>query len=151
MDAVTYPDDLVAQFVNANLIPLRVKSDSMPLSKDFNITWTPTLITLDQDGKEHYRTVGFLPPTELIPSLLLGIAKAYFGTAKFDKCLETLESLISGYPKSKAAPEAVFLRGVAGYKSTHDGKHLKAAYEKLQAEYPGTEWADRAQPYRLLK
>ena len=151
MDAVTYPDDKVAQFINANLIPVRVKSDSMPLSKDFNITWTPTLITLDQDGKEHYRTVGFLPPPELISSLLLGIAKVYFETAKFDKCLASLEELLSEYPKSKAAPEAVFLRGVAGYKSTHDAKPLKAAYEKLQADYPGSEWADRAQPYRLLK
>jgi hypothetical protein len=151
MDAVTYPDDKVAEFINANLIPLRVKSDSMPLSKDFNIQWTPTLITLDQDGKEHYRTVGFLPPSELISSLLLGIAKVYFETAQFNTCLEALAKLISEYPKSKAAPEAVFLRGVAGYKSTHDPKPLKAAYEKLQADYPGSEWADRAQPYRLLK
>ena len=68
MDAVTYPDDKVAQFINVNLIPLRVKSDSMPLSKDFNVTWTPTVITLDQDEKEQYRTVGFLSPSELIPS-----------------------------------------------------------------------------------
>ena len=150
MDAVTYPDDKVAEFLNKNLIPLRVKSDSMPLSKDFNVTWTPTLITLDQDGKEHHRTVGFLPPPELVPSLLLGTAKVYFETAKFETCLETLDKLLSEYPRSKAAPEAVFLRGVAGYKSTHDPKPLKSAYERLQAEYPGSEWADRAQPYRLL-
>ena len=150
MDAVTYPDDKVAEFINATLIPLRAKSDSMPLAKDFKVTWTPTLVALDQDGKEHYRTVGFLSPQELIPSLLLGIAKVYFDTAKFDKCLESLDKLLSQYPKSKAAPEAVFLRGVAGYKATHDAKSLKAAYERLQAEYPGSEWADRAQPYRLL-
>lgn len=150
MDAVTYPDDKVAEFINGNLIPLRIKADSMPLSKDFNVTWTPTLVTLDQDGKEHRRTVGFLPPSELIPSLLLGIAKVNFDTAKFDVCIESLEKILSQYPKSKAAPEAVFLRGVAGYKSTHDAKPLKAAYEKLQADYPSSEWADRAQPYRLL-
>ena len=58
--------------------------------------------------------------------------------------------MVRDYPKSKAAPEAIFLRGVAGYKSTHDPKPLKAAYEKLQAEYPGNEWTDRAQPYRLI-
>jgi tetratricopeptide (TPR) repeat protein len=150
MDAVTYPDDKVAEFINTNLIPLRVKSDSMPLSKDFNVTWTPTLVTLDQDGKEHYRTVGFIAPSELTPSLLLGIAKVHFDAGKFDSALECLEKIISGYPKSKAAPEAVFLRGVARYKSTHDAKPLKGAYEKLQADYPGSEWAERAQPYRLL-
>ena len=149
MGAVTYPDAKVADFINANLIPLRVKSDST-LAKDFNVNWTPTVVTLDQNGKEHHRTVGFLPPQELIPSLLLGIAKIYFDSETFDKCLATTEKIIFEYPKSKAAPEAVFLRGVAGYKSTHEAKPLKAAYEKLQADYPGSEWADRAQPYRLL-
>ncbi len=151
MDAVTYPDDKVAEFINVNMIPLRVKSDSIPLSKDFNVTWTPTLVTLDQDGKEHYRTVGFLSPSELIPSLILGIARIHFDAGQFDACLEALERLISQYPKSKAAPEAVFLRGVAAYKSKHDARPLKTAYEKLQADYPGSVWADRAQPYRLLK
>ncbi len=149
MDAVTYPDEKVADFVNKTLVPLRVKAD-MPLARDFNVTWTPTLVTLDQSGKEHHRTVGFLPPQELIPSLVLGIAKIHFDCSGYEKCLEMLDKVISEYPKSKAAPEAVFLRGVAGYKSTHDAKHLKSAYEKLQADYPGSEWADRAQPYRLL-
>jgi hypothetical protein len=150
MDAVTYPDEKVAEFINGNMIPLRVPVDSTPLPRDFRVTWTPTLIVLDQDGKEHHRTVGFLPPSELIPSLVLGIAKVHFDTAKLDACIESLDRLLSQYPKSKAAPEAVYLRGVAGYKSTHDAKPLKAAYEKLQADYPQSEWADRAQPYRLL-
>ncbi len=57
MDAVTYPDDKVVEFINVKLIPLRVKSDSMPYSKDFNVTWTPTLITLDQDEKERRREI----------------------------------------------------------------------------------------------
>ena len=150
MDAVTYPDKKVVEFINRSLIPLRVKSDSIPLSKEFNVTWTPTLITLDEDGKEHYRTVGFLSPPELISSLLLGMAKIYFDAGQFEACLAKLEEIISRYPKSKAAPEAIFLRGVSGYKNTHDPKPLKEAYSKLQSEYPGSEWADRAQPYRLL-
>ncbi len=149
MDAVSYPDEKVAGFINSRLIPLRVKAD-MPLAKEFNVTWTPTLVTLDQAGKEHQRTVGFLPPAELIPSLLLGIGKVHFDAEQFDKCLQSLEEIISGFPKSKAAPEAVFMRGVAGYKSTHDPQHLKGAYDKLQTEYPASEWTDRAQPYRLI-
>ncbi len=149
MGAVTYPDSKVVDFINANLIPIQVKSDSA-LAKDFNVTWTPTVVILDQNGKEHHRTVGFLSPQELIPSLLLGIARVYFDAEMFDKCLATTEKVIFEYPKSKAAPEAVFLKGVAGYKCTHEAKPLKAAYEKLQKDYAGSEWADRAQPYRLL-
>jgi len=78
MDAVTYPNDGVIEFIQKHMIPLRVAFDAKPLSIDFNIKWTPTLIILDADRKEHQRTVGFLPPEELIPSLMLGIAKSHF-------------------------------------------------------------------------
>jgi hypothetical protein len=36
------------------------------------------------------------------------------------------------------------------YKSTHDPKPLRASYDKLAAEYPDSEWAKRAYPYRLI-
>jgi len=150
MDAVTYPVDKVISFINENMIPLRVPFDTQPLSTDFNIKWTPSLITLDPDGKEHHRTVGFLAPQELIPSLLLGIGKSYFETDRFDEALASLDKLLGEYPKSDSTPEAVYLRGVCRYKSTHDPKPLKAAYEQLEAEHPASEWTKRAYPYRLL-
>ena len=150
MGAVTYPNAEVGEFVSKNLIPLQVKSDAQPLANDFNVKWTPTLITLDAEGKEHHRTVGFLPPEELIPSLLLGIAKCHFDRDRFAEALASLDKLLSEYSKSDSAPEAIFLRGVSRYKSTHDPKPLKEAYEKLQSEYPSSEWTKRAYPYRLI-
>jgi len=69
MAAVTYPDAKVISFVSENMVPIQVLFDAKPLSVDFNVKWTPTLITLDTEGKEHHRTVGFLSPDELIPSL----------------------------------------------------------------------------------
>jgi hypothetical protein len=150
MDAVTYPDTKIAAFINSSLIPLRVAFDSQPLATDFNIKWTPTLITLDMNGKEHHRTVGFLPPKELIASLVLGMAKTEFDNEQFEGALKYLDMLLQQYPKSDAAPEAIFLRGVCGYKSTHTPKPLKDAYERLAAEYPASEWTKRAYPYRLL-
>jgi hypothetical protein len=150
MDAVTYPDTKVATFINSSVIPLRVAFDNQPLATDFNIKWTPTLITLDVNGKEHHRTVGFLPPEELIASLMLGMAKVDFDSERMDGALKNLEKLLKEYPKSDAAPEAMFLRGVCGYKSTHNPQPLKAAYEQLLAAYPTSEWTKRAYPYRLL-
>ncbi len=150
MDAVTYPNEKVIEFIQKQMIPLRVAFDAKPLSTDFNVKWTPTLITLDAKGKEHQRTVGFLPPEELIPSLLLGIAKSYFNQERFNEALSHLDKLLADYPKSDAAPEAIYLRGVCRYKSTHDPKPLKGAYEQLQANYPSSEWTKRAYPYRLL-
>lgn len=150
MGAVTYPNPKVVEFVQQNLIPIQVAFDAKPLSTDFNVKWTPTLITLDIEGKEHHRTVGFLPPEELIPSLMLGIAKCHFDRENFSEALSLLEKLLTNYPKSDSTPEAIYLQGVARYKSTHNPKPLKEAYEKLQAGYPSSEWTKRASPYRLL-
>jgi TolA-binding protein len=150
MDAVTYPDEKVAEFIERNLIPIRVPFDHQPLSSDFKVTWTPTLVTLDSSGKEHHRTVGFLSPEELIPSLLLGMAKTHFDQNEFEAALSQLEKILKEYPQSGASPEAVYLRGVTQYKKTHSGKPLKEAYEELQKTFPSSEWAKRAAPYRLL-
>jgi len=150
MDAVTYPDPRVIAFFQKEMIPLLVNHKTQPLAGRFNITWTPTLVTLDKWGDEHHRTVGFLPPEELIPSLVLGQAKIHFESDRFQEALADLERLLTDYPKSKAAPEAIYLRGVCTYKKTGKTGPLKEAYEKLQAEYPSSEWTTRASPYRLL-
>jgi len=150
MGAVTFPDAKVIAFIKQNLIPIRLPHDHKPLAEQFQVKWTPALVTLDTEGKEHHRTVGFLSPEELIPSLLLGKAKIDFDHEDFAKALVSLEALLKDYPKSGAAPEAIFLRGVCGYKSTHTPKPLKEAYEKLAAEYRDSEWTRRAYPYRLL-
>jgi len=150
MDAVVYPETMVVNFIQQNMIPLRIQFDVQPYCTDFNIKWTPTLITLDNSGLEHHRTTGFLAPEELIPSLLLGIAKSYFDLEQFTEAITTIETLLKDHPKSDSAPEAIYIKGVSQYKSTNDPKPLKKAYEQLKLEYPSSEWTKRASPYRLL-
>ncbi len=150
MDTVTYPESKVVQFIEENFIPLRIPSDSKPHPDKFNVKWTPTLVTLSPDGQEHHRTVGFLGPEELIPSLLLGLGKYHYENDRFDEALIRLEQLLDGYDQSGSAPEAIFLVGVCSYKRSQDPKPLKAAYEKLTALFPDSEWTKRAYPYRLL-
>jgi hypothetical protein len=150
MDAVTYPAKSVIEFIQKNMIPLRVPFNSKPLADDFNIKWTPTLITLDSRGKEHHRTVGFLPPEELVPSLLLGLGKIHFDQENLAQAIAIFDQVGAQYSKSDAAPEAIYLLCVSKYKSTHQAKPLKEAYERLQASFPASEWTKRAFPYRLL-
>jgi TolA-binding protein len=146
MDADTYPDKNVTEFITRNIIPLHVLSDAMPLSTDFNVQGAPTFILLDTNGKEHYRAAGFIPAEEMIPLLLFGIAKTYFDLDQFDQAIQKLDVIISEHPKSYTAPEATYLRGVYGYKRTHDRSHLKQAYAKLRNEYKQGRWALRALP-----
>lgn len=150
MGAVTYPNERVAEFIEQHLVPIQVMYDAKPLASDFNVKWTPTIITLDEEGKEHHRIVGFLPPEEFIPALMLGIAKVHFDGNRFSEAMAMLDRLLNEYAQSNAAPEGVYLRGVAEYKSTHQAQPLKRAYERLKKSYPGSEWVKRAEPYSLL-
>jgi len=150
MDAVTYPHSSVVEFMQKYMVPLKVSFDAQPLATDFNIKWTPTLITLDPAGKEHHRTIGFLSPPELIPSLMLGMAKCQFDSEQMKEAISLLEKVLAEFPRSDSAPEAIYLLGVSRYKLTHDAKPLKEAYARLQSEYPSSEWTKRASPYRLL-
>jgi tetratricopeptide (TPR) repeat protein len=150
MGAVTYPNEKVIQFIEKYVVPIQVMYDAQPLATEFNVQWTPTVITLDEEGKEHHRTVGFLAPDEFIPSSTLGVAKCHFDRAEFSKAIAMLEKILRDYPKSDAAPEAVYVRGVALYKNTRKADPLKDAYKRLLAEYPSSEWTKRAKPYSLL-
>jgi tetratricopeptide (TPR) repeat protein len=150
MDAVTYPHPTVIEFFDKHLAPVRVLITSQPLPQQFKVQWTPTLVLLDAEGDEHHRTVGFLPPEELIPSLMLGIAKSHFDRGEYSLAAKFLEQLLAEYPKSAAAPEATYYLGVSRYKDTHDPGMLKQAAEALQANYPESEWAKRGSVYQLL-
>ncbi len=150
MDAVTYPNVKVREFLQDRIIPLQLMHNAQPYATERCVKWTPSLLVIDAEGKEHHRVTGFLPPVELIPSLLLGIGKGHFNRDQLKEALENFEQVISEYPYSGSAPEAVFFRGVASYKSTHQPGHLKDAYNLLQVRYHYSEWARRAYPYWLL-
>ena len=150
MEAVTFPDPNVVAFIHQNVVALRLPHDHEPLAGQFQIKKTPNLIILDEEGKEHHRHLGFLPPEEIIPFILLGVAKIHLDAEDFEGALHIFETLLKDYSRSGAAPEAIFLRGVSLYRMSNDPKPLKEAYESLQAEYAESEWTRRAYPYRLL-
>ena len=151
MDAVTYPNENVYNFINQHFVPLRVRFDAQPNAENFNVKWTPTIITLDANGREHFRTLGFLSPEDFIPSLYLAIGKSSFDTENLDKALVYFDNLLTKYPKSEFTPEGIYLQGVSRFKSSNNPMPLKEAYEKLNLKYPENEWTKRAYPYRLLQ
>jgi hypothetical protein len=150
MEAVTFADRDVSNFITDRMVALRAPVSANPLIADFGVAWTPTLVVLDYYGKEHQRTVGYIPPDELVASLLLGIGKVGFNNDQFSEAGIQFNTLLNGYPQSAAAPEAVYLRGVARYKSSREAAALKDTYQQLLAQYPGNEWTRRAEPYTLL-
>lgn len=150
MDAVTYPDQSVSDFISNRLVAFRVPPENKSLGEKFDVKWTPTLVTLGSDGKEYHRTVGFLDPGQLVASLLLGEGKYFFNNDKFPEALEVLEKIITEHAGSDATPEAIFLRGVSQYKNSSNPLFLKDAYELLHRDFQNNEWTKRAYPYRLI-
>ena len=150
MDAVTYPKQDVIDMLEKHVIPVRTPFDG-DLAKEVEAKWTPFLLFLDTKRRAHHHTsVGFLPPEELIPAILLGVGKTFFDIKELDRAMGALEEVIEKHVSSHAAPEAIYFRGVSEYKKTQSAEPLKDVYEKLQAKYPKSEWATRAAPYRLL-
>lgn len=151
MDAVAYIDPAVIDFINQTVIPIRTPADDPVLGDRYTIKWTPALLILDDKGVEHYRTLGFYPPQELIPSLLLGIGKAKFNLPDRAAACDCFGRIIDQYPASPQAPEAIYLNGVARYIESRDIANLIGIYDRLTVEYPASPWLTRADPYRLLK
>ena len=150
MDTVTYPDERVVAYITQHLIPLRLPHNDKQHATEFKIKWTPTLIVLDTDGRESHRTVGFLAPDELIPALQLGVGKVHYEAERFAQAISAFDKLLQDHPKSAAAPEAIFFRGVSVYKRTNNPKALREVYDRLTVEYPDSEWTKRSFPYRLI-
>jgi thioredoxin-related protein len=150
MGAVTYPNEGVAKFVDLNFVPVQVQSSNKELADKYNVSWTPTILVLDADGKEHYRTVGFLKPDVFIATFELGKARYYLDREQFAEARALLEELIERCPVPEVVPEAIFYHGVASYKQTHDPKPLRQAYDTLTSKYPQSDWAKRAEPYKLI-
>jgi thioredoxin-related protein len=151
MDAVTYPNEAVVQFIDKNVVPVRVRFDQQPLAKQFKVKWTPTVILLDAAENEVYRNEGFLPPDSLIPALILGIGKLELEHANYDKAASHFSNIVSKYAESDEAPEAVYFLGVARFKTTKDLREMREAYEKLKTKYPTSSWTKKAQPYGAVK
>ena len=151
MDAVAYIDPAVISFVNDNLIPLRLPAADPVLGPRYKVKWTPTLLILDGEGVEQYRTLGFYPPDDLVPSLLLGMGKAKFDLPDRPAACDCFSKILADYPDSSLAAEAVYLNGVANFIESHDVTNLIGIYDRLAAEYPSSPWLTRAAPYRLLK
>lgn len=150
MGAVTYPTPAVAEFLNSHMVPLKLTPQSEPQASQFWVRWTPALFVLDPQGHHHHQMIGFVPPEQFLPHLLLGEAMARFAHRRFAEALAALELLLRDHAQSHAAPQAVYFRAICRYRSTKDPSHLKAGHQTLAERYPASEWTGRTQPYMLL-
>ncbi len=150
MGTVTYPNERVAKFLSLNFVPVQIQTTNSEMMAKFAVSWTPTLIVLDADLREHYRAVGFFSPDDLIATFMAAKGRWALALGMLADARAMFEEVISCHPDSDAAAMATFFLGVAKYKMSHDPKPLREAYDALKAKFPHSPWTKQADHYRLI-
>ncbi len=140
----------MAKFLSLNFVPVQLQSSNTAMMQKFSVSWTPTLIVLDADGREHYRAVGFFTPEDMIATFMAAKGRWALDTDQLADARALFEEVISSYPDKDAAAEALFFLGVAKYKMSHDPKALRETYDQLKARFPQSMWTKQADHYRLI-
>ncbi|MCX5888871.1 MAG: hypothetical protein NTY36_05395 [Deltaproteobacteria bacterium] len=140
----------MAKFLSLNFVPVQLQSSNTAMMQKFSVSWTPTLIVLDADGREHYRAVGFFTPEDMIATFMAAKGRWALDTDQLADARALFEEVISTYPDKDAAAEALFFLGVAKYKMSHDPKPLRETYDQLKARFPQSMWTKQADHYRLI-
>jgi len=150
MDRVTFQDDDVAAMLNRLFVCVRVNlqqetaetKDALAIAKP---CCTPTFVHVDARRIEVRRTIGWLPPDEFIPELLLALGAHDMVRMRFDDAYNRFRSAVNDYPESAVAPEALFLAAAAAFQ--RDGRKMQSLelrLRELMAKYPESVWAKKA-------
>jgi hypothetical protein len=145
LGTVTYSDEYVVNYITENFVPWRVSYlQQKDLVSRFRIEWTPCVIILDSKGEEHHRTIGFLSPLEFIAQLILGRARMAFHEKDFSQAAGLFDKIVQDFPKTSAAAEAVWYRGLSRFQASGDASVLKDTRIYLDEKYSQSIWAEKA-------
>lgn len=107
----------------------------------FDSVWTPSVIVLDAKGEERFRLEGYLPKDEFRAHLEMALARVAFMSKNWADAERRYAAVLERFPESKAAPEALYWKGVSNYKATNDHTVLGELPGQFQEQYPDSVWA----------
>lgn len=144
-----WPDERVVRLVSDSFLPARVHvkeqaADFRRFGERYGARWTPTILILDPDGVERHRIEGFLPAEEFLAQLTLGLGHTAFQDGRWSDAERSFREVVDRFPKSDAAPEALYWAGVSRYKETKDPTALTETARAFGRRYQGTSWATKA-------
>jgi hypothetical protein len=140
-----YPEPRVDKLISENLIAVRIHIRENPGAMErFNVQWTPTIVLLGPDGKEHHRIEGFLDVDDFLAQLTLGLGHIARAGQQWDQAGKWYEEVLESLPSTDAAAEAQYWRGVTRYKATGDPSALAATTAAFKERYSDSPWAKKA-------
>lgn len=145
MDAVTYPQEAVVQFITDNFIPVRISTKVNPeLTEKYRVPWTPAFLVLGPDGTEYYREAGYLSPPSFLAHLSLALGRAAFEQRNFSEAAGHYGAVVEGQKESELVPEALYYLGIAKSKVSGKMDDRLATWRQLRERFPRGDWAEKA-------
>lgn len=140
-----YPDKRVSDLINNSFIPVKIHIKEQPASfHRFEANWTPTIEILDSEGKERYRFEGYLPQDYFLAQLEIGLGKTAFAHKDWAEAQRHFDNVVTSYPDTDKAAEAMYWAGVSRYKATNNHEILGGTAQQISSSYPHTSWALRS-------
>ena len=87
------------------------------------------------------RIEGYLPKDEFRAQLEMALARLAFMKKQWAEAEQRYADVLERYPQSKAAPEALYWKGVSRYKATNDHTILGEMPRQFKEKYPDSIWA----------
>lgn len=148
----TFRDENVLRVIERETAPVICNiSEQNEMAKKFHVDWTPAFVITDEEGNELERWVGFLPPQDFIPQLLLSKGLAAFHLNRLEESILLLEELVDEYPHSELVPEAEYFLGAANFRKTGETEKLAEVCHSLMITHPESPWTKRCSIWSRLK
>jgi hypothetical protein len=140
----TFEDPRVGEFVNDRFVPVRLLlKEHRDLAAQQAVAWTPALLLTDENGAVHFRIDGYLPATELLAHLSLGIGRFELAAGRADLAAERLAAVIAHHAGTEMAAEAAWWLAIAHFRQMQDSVRLRAEWTELARAHPRSAWAAR--------
>lgn len=139
----------MAELITREFIPVRASAKEQPQTwARFKPRWTPTILFLDPNAREHFRIEGSLPADEYLGQLELGLGYLAVGQKDWADAEQHFNRAADEHAETAAGPEGLYWRGVARYSASRDKKHLQDTARELETRYAGSAWAKRAEVWK---
>lgn len=131
--------------INRFFVPVQANTqadDGKMLVAKYRQAWTPDIRVLGVDGFEYAAWIGYLPPAEYVPQLLVARATALLRMQENVAAADAYSEVLDRFPTSQAAPEAAYFFAVSKYKESHEPADLRGrhGWHRLQTRYPESTW-----------
>jgi hypothetical protein len=147
-----WPDERVGRLVTEHFLPARLHvreqaADFKRFGERYGAPWTPTTLFLDPEGVERFRIEGYLPLPDFLAHLNLGVGHLAFHAGRWGDAERRFRDVVTRFPASDAAPEALYWAGVSKYKAG-DTSALAETARQFQTAYQSSTWAKKASVWK---